>query len=253
MTLKKITNRNTHWYKLDGQKADGVTTLIGDGVRKKALEFWSANATAGYAVDHWDELSTLSASKRLDVLKKARFEERDMAAKRGTEVHQLAEAAARGEEVEVPDELAGHVESAVKFLDDFKVQPILMETPVGHRGGRYAGTLDLVFRSPLYPGRTFIADWKTNRSGIYGETALQLAAYRYAEFYLDSEKEVPMTDLGITDAVAIWIRADGYTVYDMDTDPHVFTLFKYVSAVARGTKNLNDLKREELTPKEDAA
>lgn len=247
MGLKRInTGRGGHWYKLDGKKADGVTTLIGDGMRKKALEYWSANETAGYAVDNWDDLGVLSPSKRLEILKKARFESRDEAARRGTEVHDLAERLAHGEEVDVPEEIAGYVESAVKFLDDFKVQPILTEATVAHRGGNYAGTLDLAFRSPLFPGKTFIADWKTNRSGIYGETALQLAAYRYADFYQDGDDEKPMTGLGITDAVAVWIRADGYNVYQMDTSPNTFTLFKYVSAVARGTKTLNDLKGEEL-------
>jgi hypothetical protein len=247
MALQKINSGRGHWYKLDGKKADGVTTLIGDGMRKKALEYWSANETAGYAVDNWDELAKLSPSKRLDILKKARFESRDEAARRGTEIHDLAERLVHNEEVDVPDEIAGFVESAVRFLDEYKVQPIITETPVAHRAGNYAGTLDLVFRSPLFPDRTFIADWKTNRSGIYGETALQLAAYRYADFYVHGDEEVPMSSLGITDAVAIWIRADGFSVYDMDASPETFTLFKWVSAVARGTKTINDLKREELT------
>lgn len=246
MGLQRINTGKGHWYKIDGKKADGVTTLIGDGMRKKALEYWSANETAGYAVDHWDELAELSPSKRLEILKKARFESRDEAARRGTEVHDLAEKLTNGEEVDVPEEIAGYVESAVKFLDDFKVQPILTEATVAHRKGNYAGTLDLVFRSPLFPGKTFISDWKTNRSGIYGETALQLAAYRYADFYQDGDSEVPMSNLGITDALAIWIRADGYTVYEMDASPETFTLFKYVSAVARGTKTLNDLKGKEI-------
>lgn len=252
MTLKRIDNKKSHWYKLDGTKADGVTTLIGDGMRKKALEFWSAKATAQYAVDNWEDLALLSPTKRFEELRNSRFKERDEAARRGTEVHKLAEAAARGEEIHPPEEIAGHVEAAVKFLDDFKVQPILMEAPVAHRTGNYAGTLDLVFRSPLFPGRTFIADWKTTRSGIYGETALQLAAYRYADFYMEDGEEKPMADLGITDAVAIWIRADGYTVYDMDAGPDSFNLFKYVSTVARGTKNLNDLKGDEISVKEMA-
>lgn len=252
--LKRINAGKGHWYKIDGQKADGVTTLLGDGMRKKALEYWSANATAGYAIDNWDELAMLSPSKRLDVLKKARFEQRDEAARRGTEVHELAEKLIHGEEVDVPEPIAGHVVSAVKFLDDFKVQPILTEASVGSRAGNYAGTLDMVFRSPLFPGKTFIADWKTNRTGIYGETALQLAAYRYADVYMDGDEEKPMSGLGITDAMAVWIRADGYDAYEMDAGPETFTAFKWVAMSARASKTLPDLKGSTITPPaEDAA
>lgn len=245
MGLKRINTGKGHWYKLDGVKADGVTTLIGDGMRKKALEYWSANETAGYAVDNWDELALLSPSKRLDELKKARFKSRDEAARRGTEVHDLAERLLHGEEVDVPDEIAGHVESAVRFLDEWQVQPVLTETTVASRAGQYAGTLDLVFRTPKRPGETFIADWKTNRSGIYGETALQLAAYRFAEFYLDGDVERPMADLGITGAVAIWIRPDGYSVYPMEAGPEAFRLFRDVAMSARAAKKLDGLKGEE--------
>jgi hypothetical protein len=48
----------------------------------------------------------------------------------------------------------------------------------------YAGTGDLIAWLTV-PGASVPSSWlldvKTNRSGIYGETALQLAAYRYAE------------------------------------------------------------------------
>ncbi|NKV11056.1 hypothetical protein GS909_07910 [Rhodococcus hoagii] len=32
--------RQGHWYKLDGEKADGVTTLLGNGIPKPALINW---------------------------------------------------------------------------------------------------------------------------------------------------------------------------------------------------------------------
>lgn len=234
--VKRRNYGKGHAYYIDGVKADGVTTLLSNGMRKQALENWAANETAGYAVDHWDELSLLSLSKRLEVLKKARYESRDEAARRGTEVHALAERIAHGEQVDVPDELAGHVNSAVRFLDDWQVELILTETPVYHVRGRYAGTLDMVFRSALLPGHVFLADWKTNRTGIYGETALQLEAYGRADCYQDAAGvDHPMAELGITDHLAIWITADGYTVYPMESGPEVFKTFQYVAEVARRT------------------
>src|SRR5690348_10872436 len=115
--VRRINRGRGHFYEVDGRKADGVTTLIGDGIPKPALVNWAANTTAAYAVDHWDALDGMSPSQRLERLKKARYLDLDKAAKRGTEVHGIAEKLAHGEEVEVPDELAGHISSAVAFLD----------------------------------------------------------------------------------------------------------------------------------------
>lgn len=236
-----------HGYKIDGEKADGVTTLIGDGLSKPALINWAANTTAGYAVDHWDELSALAVSKRLDVLKGARYADVDQAAKKGTAVHALAEHIIHGEEVEVPDELAGHVNSAVRFLDEWQIRPILTETVCYSIKGRYAGTLDMVVTSDLFPGKVILADWKTSRSGIYGEAALQLAAYGNSDFYVDEAGvDHPTSELGITDHWGIWIRPDGYDVYPLDSSPDTFRTFQYVATVARRSKGLMELKGSPL-------
>ena len=82
----------------------------------------------------------------------------------------------------------------------------------------------------------FLADWKTSRSGIYGETALQLEAYSRADAYVDKAGvDQPVADLGITDHVAIWVRSDGYDVYPMTHNDEVFRTFQYVAENARRT------------------
>jgi hypothetical protein len=228
--LRKRQYGQNHAYYLDGQKLDGVTTLLGDGMRKPALEAWSANATAEYAVEHWDELSKMSPIPRYTVLKESRYKIRDEAARRGREVHRLAEQLLAGVEVEVPEELSGHVKSAVRFMDEWEIEEILTETSVWNERGGYGGTLDMVFTSRRRPGAVIIGDWKTNRTGIYGETALQLSAYENAEFYVGSDGlDHPMSELGITEAWAIWIRADGYSVYPMERGPEVFRTFQFVA------------------------
>ena len=215
----------------NGARVPGVTTILGDGLPKKALINWAANATADYAVDHWDDLGDLPASKRLDKLKKARYEDRDTAAKRGTEVHALAERLVKGEEVEVPDDIAGHVESYVSFLDAWEIEPVLIEAVVmSHRHG-YAGTLDLIADIPSR-GTRAIFDIKTSRSGIFGETALQLAAYRYADTYVDADgNEQPM--LPVNEAFGIHIRADGYSLLPVTAGPAQMREFQYAQQVAR--------------------
>lgn len=236
--VKRINRGRGHSYEIDGRRADGVTSLIGDGMPKPALVNWAANTTAGYAVDHWDELADLPLSKRLDTLKRARYQDLDEAARRGTEVHNLAEALSHGKEIEVPDELAGHVESAVRFLDEWQPEVVLTETVVASRKWGYAGTFDLLMRLP--DRRVVLADYKTSRSGIWGETALQLGAYANADVYLDADgNEQLVADLGIDTGMAVWIRADGYDVYEVDL-AQGFKIFQHVAWVARQAKGMKD-------------
>lgn len=240
-----------HKYLLDGHPLDGVTTLIGDGMRKKALENWAGNETAAYAVNNWESLALMPVAQRLETLKKARFQVRDAAARKGTEVHRLAELIIAGTEVDVPDEIRGHVDSAVRFLDEWKIRPILTETKVWNEKGRYGGTLDMVVTSDLLPDAVILADWKTSRSGIYGETALQLAAYANADCYVGPDGlDHPMAELGITDHWGVWIRSDGYEVYPMAREDEVFRTFQFVATVARRTEGndrpLDALKGESL-------
>jgi hypothetical protein len=190
----------------------------------------------------------------LKELKVARFKDRDTAAQRGTDVHALAERIIAGHEVEVPDELAPHVTSAVKFLDEWEVVPILTETTVFSVKHGYAGTLDMVITSrkldELMGGkRVALADWKTSRSGIYGEAALQLSAYGNADFYqADDGLDYPVADLGITDHLGVWIRPDGYDVYPLDRSEETFKFFRFAQTVARRMKDdgLGNLKGESL-------
>ena len=234
----------THHYEdANGKRIPGVTTILNDGLPKPALINWAANATAEAAVNRWDELSDMGPADRLKILKGARYADRDAAAKRGTEVHALAEQLIVGHSVTVPDELRGHVEAYVKFLDDWQPDPVLTEVAVVNYTHGYAGTLDMVF--DCRDGR-ILADIKTTRSGIYGETALQLAAYRYAEVYLHKGLEVEMPE--VQESWAIWVRADGYTVIPVDTSPAVFDDFRRVAATSRAAKRLSTYVLPALEP-----
>jgi len=239
---KMAFGKPTHYYEdANGKRLAGVTTILNEGMPKPALINWAANATADYAVNNWDDLGDMAVADRLKVLKKARYEDRDAAAKRGTEVHALAEKLMLGKEIVVPDELRGHVESYVRFLDDWLPTPILSEVTVVNYTHGYAGTLDMIMEAD---NRRILADIKTTRSGIYGETALQLAAYRYAEVYLNGGAEHPMPQ--VDDTWAIWVRADGYSVIPLDTSLAVFDDFRRVAAVSRTAKRLPDYLRPEL-------
>lgn len=231
--IQRINHGKGHSYKIDGEKADGVTTLIKDGVPKPALVSWAARSVAEYVADNMTAVTGMADMGRdqiVNALKGVPWSNARAAAAKGTDVHALAEKAIHGEPVDVPEHLAGYVEGYIRFLDKHKVEPILVEAVVGHRKWKYAGSLDMVAR---IDGDVAIADIKTSASGIYGETALQLAAYRYAEVYVDTEAEKPMADLGIGRGYAIWCRADGTDLIPVDCGEDVFRIFTHVAYVAR--------------------
>lgn len=240
--IRRRETAKGHYYRADdGTRVPGVTTLIGDGVPKPALINWAANTTAEGAVDAWDELTDMKPAARLKHLQGIRYSEKDKAAKRGTEVHHAAEKLLAGEAVQVPEEIAGHVEAYARFLDDFKVEPVHVEfSCISYRWG-YAGTADLCAYAvlPDHGRKLLIWDLKTSRSGIFGETALQLAAYRYADVWaIDGiETEPAACDF----AAGIHVRGDGYDVVPVEAGPDQHKAFLYAMKVAEFSKTSRDL------------
>jgi hypothetical protein len=230
MSLTRRNHGSGHSYELDGRWIPGVTTLISAGFPKGALVPWASKACANEVLDFWDELATLTASERFERVRSAPNRDRDAAARRGTEVHRLAERLHAEEAVDVPEELVGHVDSYLQFLADWDVRPILVETSIGRRNGiRYAGTLDLV--ADLADRRRWLLDLKTTRSGVFDENALQLAAYRFADFYADEDRELPMP--AVEQCGVVWLRADGYDLYPVEAGEAEFLLFQMVARIAR--------------------
>ncbi|MGI5153627.1 hypothetical protein [Microbispora sp. CA-102843] len=247
---KRRNHGRGHSYLLDGEKIPGVTTLIGDGFPKSGLINWAADTVAAHAVDNWDEIAGLTPSERLKRLAKAHTAVRDAAGVRGTRVHKLAEALTRGEEVDVPDELAGHVESCVRFLDEWQAEQVLVERPIFSRRYRYGGSPDLV--ADLADGKRWLLDWKTNAKGPYGDMAFQLSAYRFADFYLDDEgRQIPMPE--VDEVGVVWLRADGYDLYPFEAGPEVFRQFLYIAQVAQASKECRDYKGDALLPPSEVA
>jgi hypothetical protein len=168
---------------------------------------------------------------RIQTLERARFEARDTAAVRGTQIHTYAEQLQAGAEIDVPDEYVGHVDSYLRFVDEWQPDELMVEQPVYHRGLRYAGTPDLVAR--LADGKLWLLDWKTGAKGIFPEHAVQLAAARYAEFTIDpvSGAELPMPQ--VDRCGCVWLRADGYDLVPVAADPEAFEVFLFARKMAR--------------------
>ncbi|HET6919409.1 MAG TPA: hypothetical protein VFI46_08095 [Jiangellaceae bacterium] len=242
--VRRIDRGRNHWYVgPDGTKLAGVTSILKAGVPAPALIRWASNSVAEYAIDRWDELEGLAPSERLKRLKGAPWAERDAAAVRGQDVHGLAERLGRGERVDVPEPLRGHVESCVRFLDDWDAQPVLSECTVYSLRWSYAGTLDLI--ADLADGQRWLLDFKTGR-GVYGETALQLAAYRYAEHYTNGAEEHVLPEVDTCGVVHL--RSDGYDLLPVEAGPREHRDFLYAAAIARFADRSRDLIGAPLDP-----
>lgn len=241
---------NGHGYYLDGTylTGRGVTTIIGNGLPKNGLQYWAAKEVASAAVDErdiWEPIATRARSAAWEYLKEAPFRDRDAAARRGTEVHELAERLQAGAEVQVPEELVGHVDAYLAFMAEWEPYDVITEGVVINRTAVYMGTFDLICTTDHVPTTPpewwptdrparILADVKTSRSGIYPEVALQLAAYRYAESYLPDPAggdEVPMPE--VDGCAAIHVRADGYDLIPVRADMRAYRAFQYVDQTAR--------------------
>ena len=101
-------------------------------------------------------------------------------------------------------------------------------------------------------GQRLLCDVKTTRSGVYGETALQLAAYRFADRYLDTDGQ-PHDMPEVDGCAVIWVRSDGYDLIPVHTSEQVLTEFRHVAVVARTAKRLPDYVGEAIHPGDTAA
>ena len=212
---------SSHRYKLDGKWVPGVTTILGV-LDKPALPKWAAGMVAEYVADNPDGVTSLRPLGRdlmVSTLKGIPWQRRDDAAARGTTFHALAERILRGEEVDVPEAQVPLVENALRFMDHYRIEPLLNESPVASREHQYAGTVDIVADSTV--GRA-VFDWKSGKR-IYPRFALQLAAYGHAEFAVVDGAEVPIPEAEA--AYGVHIREDGYDVVPLKYGPDVFREF----------------------------
>jgi hypothetical protein len=202
-----------HQYRLDGRPIPSVTTLLGKGLPKPALTYWSAKMVAEFVADNEAAVESLRATGRgpmVAALKAVPWAARDEAAIRGTDIHALAEELAHGREVEVPDHLSDAVNGYVQWLDAWQPEVIWTERPVANRKWWYAGKPDVVC---TIAGETWLLDWKSGKA-IYGDNALQVACYGNAEFSMtDDGAEEPMPHIeryGI-----VHVRPDGTDLYEV--------------------------------------
>lgn len=239
--MTRLVRRNYgrgHGYKLDGIKVAGVTTVI-DTLDKPALRRWYADQAAARAVNEWDYLSTLPVTDRLTYIKDGPKDTVRAAALRGTQIHDLGEKLAHGEEVDVPDEHRGPVEAYARFLDLWDVETIATETPLCHTVYGYAGTADQWARIGRRDNAVCLLDVKTGK-GVYSETGLQLAAYRYSDL-IQPEKGVEIATPSVDLVYVAHVLPDTVQMLPVVADKAVFRMFLYLLQVHRAREDWREL------------
>lgn len=273
--MSLVFNEASHRYTLDGKPVSGATTILGGGVPKPALIWWAPGVVAKFVTDpdNAGKVSELLAGDRDQSIKFLQLlpnKERDSAAERGTEVHDLAEKLATTGEVDAPEDLVGFIEGYLDFLDRWQITPVLVEVVLANREHWYSGKVDLLATSPLLmsqadidAGKLIQIDLKTSK-GVYMETALQTAAYSRAEFYMDGTKEIPMPEVVATyvahvtpmDRGGINARYEGSplgtSLYPLATSPaeidEHFQQFLHAKAVHEDAKARGKKKLEPINP-----
>ena len=231
---RRINRGRGHSYLLDGEQADGVTWILSNGIPKPALIGWAANTTAGYAIDHWDELTELkvlqSASASSRKPGSATTTPRWCAAPRSTPSRNNSPAARKSTS---PNTSSGTSTPTSQFARDWQPEEVIVESIVGNRRWRYMGTLDLVARSQRRAAMA--ARLQDDRVGDLARvSALQLAGYRHADFYIDdTRREQPMPS--VDQAGCIWLRADGYDLVPVDAGAETFKQLPVLRSRSRGS------------------
>jgi hypothetical protein len=223
--------------RLDGVPVARVTSIL-DAIGKPALVPWAAKVTAEYAVDHWQELADETISNRLARISRAHHDAKTRAAAAGTTVHGFGERLVAGHPVSPPDELRGMVEAYARFLDEWRIEPVAIETPVAFTGpAPYAGRADLWATIGARDNGRALVDLKTGK-GVYPETCLQLAGYLGCDLWQPdgpaSEQSKPDVDL----VYVAHIRADRVDMLAVPaaSSPEQWRTFRYAQQLARWTK-----------------
>lgn len=259
----EIGKRRT--YEWRGERFPSVTTLLRGYPQEWAIAF-GAKHVAERAVFQFSELRQRldedPTATTLSWLKAAPAQRRDAAADHGTDVHGYLEERLRG--FGPADQLNPAEVAVEQFLAVYRPDPLLIESQVYSVTHRYAGSADAFVN--IY-GRRLLLDLKTSatydpktdrpsKAGGDHKDRLQLAAYRYADFVGEDDRELgPVPD--VEGAVVLAIPRDhpeAWRLIEVDAGPETFRRFLDFARAWRWYDEQRDTPiGEQVLPQTEAA
>ncbi|MER5886824.1 hypothetical protein ABT160_23620 [Streptomyces sp. NPDC001941] len=221
-----------------GVKYPGVTSVVGM-LPKGFLSFWSAKLVAEEAVvnlPHVLGIAMRDQDAAVDYLKRTPSRFTAKAADLGSDAHDLMERMARGEDVRrTHPDLEPHRQNFAEFLDRYQPEFLSLEQVAWSDTHRYAGSYDWIARIVIDGVPEIVmGDNKTTRSGIHEDVAIQLAAYRFADRYMDGatgEEVTTVKPSDITGAAVFHSRPEGWRFTPVRADEEVFGVFRTLRQV----------------------
>ena len=157
---------------------------------------------------------------------------RDEAADAGSEAHRAIELYILGEDVpELSEKAQASFDNFLEFVKEYEPTWEASELTVYNQTHKYAGTLDFIANIPALGEGLTLGDIKTGK-GVYPEVALQLAAYRFAEFAETANNnarvEMPETER----AVVLHLRPDKWEIVPVKAEQEQLDMFRMAMQIA---------------------
>ena len=189
------TDRN---YFVNGDKTrwPSVTQVLGV-INKPALNYWIQNESIKLIEEYLKTLKHtrifVTEAAIAEIVKKAKERPdklKQEAGDIGTKTHQAIEAFIKTGITQVDKEIEAPFNSFLMYWESHKIKVLGTEISVCSKEHGYVGTIDLLAEDDT---GVFIGDYKTSKSGVYAENALQLGGYAQA---LSETKGIPLNTIG---------------------------------------------------------
>lgn len=215
-------------HPITGEKVPSVTSVL-KMIAKPRLDMWMAGLCARYAAENWEELSQMQDWQRIELIKGAPAEQREMARVLGNEVHEAIDSFAVGRPAEVTKASSSYLDRFIDFMLTQRPRVIESEVTVWSRRYQYAGTADWIME--FSGGLIVLGDNKTGKN-VHGDAALQLAALACADFIIREDgTEEPMPAIGRR--YVLHLRPRSWKLYEPRNYADCFSAFLAAREIMR--------------------
>lgn len=250
MTGPSMTPDHIYTFTHTDGRVDGPYPSVTSLKPAKDFGWWQAKLAAERAIDTWGEW--VGMGDRRDAIAHiagAADDHRNNAADIGTRAHAWCEQRAAGT-VSSPDEdIVGHAEQFEQFLARWKPRYLYVEQVVFSPTHRYAGTFDAI--AEIDGLGTVMLDIKTGKR-VYGDVALQLAAYANAD-WMGLEDGTTQPVPRIDNYMVLHLRPRSHHLIPITvTNPDTFRAFLYSAEVHRFNATADRLVGPPILPSLEA-